>query len=437
MTEKQFVDALSKGKVVPNGTEIVVDSAEKKCVIQGVKGLKHFPGVKIVGNLFIIDCPDLETIDTELTVTEEFQVNSCPNLTGIHNPQCSVFVLWICPKVTQLPELTHEGLLEVRLAGIGCTKVSNIKSALEVRFHQCARLVEVSDISTDALFCSESPELGIITNINVTRELSFNGCPMVTELPDIGEGNHLGNMMLADTGVKIIPSKFFDTDPSKPILEHSQVLILNNPDLRMVPAIVAEEIDILNCPGVHEIPRGTRVNMLELSTWDQMDCEEDVTINERLRVRDLNIPDIKVFTEPGYLTAQMILDTENVELRRVLIEKMGAGAFVKAAGGTIIDEITKEKYDELTVQRGSEWVGMKDAKLWLLKMAPEVIANGARSVTVDESIVVAELQNSTPEPDGSIKTYFLRVPPETTTVIDAVAWTFGETAETYTPMIES
>ncbi|MGH9553254.1 MAG: DUF6745 domain-containing protein [Terriglobales bacterium] len=41
--------------------------------------------------------------------------------------------------------------------------------------------------------------------------------------------------------------------------------------------------------------------------------------------------------------------------------------------------------------------------------------------------------NSTPEPDGSYKHYFLRVPPEITTAKSAVAWTFDIDADKYSP----
>ena len=50
---------------------------------------------------------------------------------------------------------------------------------------------------------------------------------------------------------------------------------------------------------------------------------------------------------------------------------------------------------------------------------------------------MVEVQNSTPEPDGSIKTYFLRVPPATRTAREAVAWTFGLGAVEYRPAAES
>jgi len=45
--------------------------------------------------------------------------------------------------------------------------------------------------------------------------------------------------------------------------------------------------------------------------------------------------------------------------------------------------------------------------------------------------------NATPEPDGTVRQYVLRVPPTMTTAREAVAWTFGMDAEEYEPQMES
>ncbi len=55
----------------------------------------------------------------------------------------------------------------------------------------------------------------------------------------------------------------------------------------------------------------------------------------------------------------------------------------------------------------------------------------------DEPIVMVEVLNSTPEPDGTRKTYFLRVPPTMRTAREAVAWTFDMDGAAYAPAVES
>ena len=54
-------------------------------------------------------------------------------------------------------------------------------------------------------------------------------------------------------------------------------------------------------------------------------------------------------------------------------------------------------------------------------------------VVTPGDVVMVEVVNSTPEPDGTSRTYWLRVPPATRTAKEGVAWTFGLTAETYEP----
>lgn len=49
----------------------------------------------------------------------------------------------------------------------------------------------------------------------------------------------------------------------------------------------------------------------------------------------------------------------------------------------------------------------------------------------DEPLVMVRVENSTLEPDGSRKPYWLRVPPDMDTAAGAVAWGFGMGAGEY------
>ena len=55
----------------------------------------------------------------------------------------------------------------------------------------------------------------------------------------------------------------------------------------------------------------------------------------------------------------------------------------------------------------------------------------------DEPMAIVQVRNSTPEPDGSYRDYFLRVPPSMRTVREAIAWTFGMAADEYDPLEET
>ena len=58
--------------------------------------------------------------------------------------------------------------------------------------------------------------------------------------------------------------------------------------------------------------------------------------------------------------------------------------------------------------------------------------NGTR-----EPIVLVKVVNSSPNPDGTFKPYFLKVPPDMKTCQEAVAWTFRKPAEGYVPAQET
>jgi hypothetical protein len=111
-----------------------------------------------------------------------------------------------------------------------------------------------------------------------------------------------------------------------------------------------------------------------------------------------------IITEPEKITIENIQTMNNAEIRRVMIDKFGADRY--AQSGKIIHE------DEF-------------GTLYRLE------------VTNDEPIVMVKVTNSTPEPDGSFKDYYLRVPPETKTAREAVAWTFGMSEQEYQPEYQS
>ncbi|WP_443063854.1 DUF6745 domain-containing protein [Streptomyces sp. NBC_00659] len=102
------------------------------------------------------------------------------------------------------------------------------------------------------------------------------------------------------------------------------------------------------------------------------------------------------------LTPERIRDEENAELRRVMLEYYGYDRYLDESGAVPVHR------DETGV-------------LWRVELAG------------DEDVVMVEVVNSTPEPDGTNRTYWLRVPPTTRTAREGVAWTFGLAAEAYEP----
>ncbi|MFI0539717.1 hypothetical protein RKD19_008246 [Streptomyces canus] len=110
--------------------------------------------------------------------------------------------------------------------------------------------------------------------------------------------------------------------------------------------------------------------------------------------------------ELSTLTPQRIRAEENAELRRVMLEYYG--------------------YDRYLTDSGARPVHQDHTgTLWRIDLAD------------DEPVVMVEVLNSTPEPDGTNRTYWLRVPPSTRTAKAGVAWTFGLEAGAYAPVRET
>ncbi len=103
------------------------------------------------------------------------------------------------------------------------------------------------------------------------------------------------------------------------------------------------------------------------------------------------------------LTPEQIRNEENAELRRVMLEYYGYDRYLEESGAKPVHR------DETGI-------------LWRITLPG------------DEDAVMVEVVNSTPEPDGTSRTYWLRVPPTTRTAREGVAWTFGLSAEEYDPL---
>lgn len=109
---------------------------------------------------------------------------------------------------------------------------------------------------------------------------------------------------------------------------------------------------------------------------------------------------------PGSIKLSRISTEANAELRRTLINIYGEARYLENAGAALIHE------DEC-------------GQLYQLALKS------------DEPLCMVKVRNSTPEPDGSFKHYFLRVPPNMSTARQAVAWTFQMDEDEYSPQMQS
>jgi hypothetical protein len=114
----------------------------------------------------------------------------------------------------------------------------------------------------------------------------------------------------------------------------------------------------------------------------------------------------QIIMRPDTITVAEVDAETNAEARRVMIDRMTPERFLRESGAQPIhaDE-TGELY--------------------------------RRELVGDEPLQLVRVVNATPEPDGSKKIYWLRVPPDVTTAREAVAWTFGLQAGEYVPEKET
>jgi hypothetical protein len=114
----------------------------------------------------------------------------------------------------------------------------------------------------------------------------------------------------------------------------------------------------------------------------------------------------RIIEAPDSISIDEIEAMLNAELRRVLVERYGEARYLQDSGA---EEMQQDDFGTLY----------------------------KKEIEGDEPLVMVKVVNSSPEPDGSYKDYFLRVPPEVETAQQAVAWTFGIDPDDYAPLQET
>lgn len=118
------------------------------------------------------------------------------------------------------------------------------------------------------------------------------------------------------------------------------------------------------------------------------------------------IIDRELIEQPQSINVARIVNEKNQTIRQVLLEMFGQDRFIEESGAHVVD-----RYKGGVLYR--------------------------YDFDFSEPLVMVKVKNSTPEPDGTYKYYYLRVPPDMQTAKQAVAWTFGLTSSEYEPKVES
>ena len=115
-----------------------------------------------------------------------------------------------------------------------------------------------------------------------------------------------------------------------------------------------------------------------------------------------------VVKEPQLITPQAIDEEHNQEIRRVMVERYGINRYIADCGAKLIQQ------DECGELYGKD----KAPDTW-------------------EPLRFVKVKNSTAEPDGTFKDYFIRVPPDMATAKAGVSWTFRVNPKDYAPHIQT
>jgi hypothetical protein len=106
-------------------------------------------------------------------------------------------------------------------------------------------------------------------------------------------------------------------------------------------------------------------------------------------------------------TLQDALNEPNTEVRRVMLERLPAESVAEH-----LKLIHQDEFGTLYSESDSNW-------------------------RISGVLTIVKVVNSTPEPDGTFKDYYLRVPGTMNRAKEAVAWTFGLKEEEYLPVAQS
>lgn len=180
-------------------------------------------------------------------------------------------------------------------------------------------------------------------------------------------------------------------------------------------ALLTAQIDIAQSAGwfwphqhicwICEQPR-----TLRLDAEQRLHCADGpaVTYADKFKIyawHGIPVPKY-VILHPERITAEAIQACTNIEVRRVMIERYGQERYLLDSGAQVVHE---DRYG--TLYRAP----LRD----------------------DEPLTMVKVANATPEPDGTRKDYFIRVPPTMQTAHEAVAWTFEMRPKDYHPKLET
>ena len=116
--------------------------------------------------------------------------------------------------------------------------------------------------------------------------------------------------------------------------------------------------------------------------------------------------DKELIEQPTTITVDRIEKETNAEIRRIAMERYGLSRYLLNSGAK---ELHRDDWGTLY----------------------------QKEVPNDVPLTMVQCTNASREPDGTFKSYYLRVPPDIKRAKEAIAWTFGQSENEYNPKIQT
>lgn len=302
-----------------------------------------------------------------------------------------------CSRLAALPS----GLQARRIDASGCRSLHSVPSGL-----RCYEL----NLSGTAI--TELP-----SDLQVNFRLDLSGC---TELETLPDGLKVGSLILSDcVGLTALPENlnvsFLDISgciglchwPDRGNVQAGRLAARDCMQLTTLPAWMTDvaQLDISGCVNLMELPTQLRVDSWIDIADTGITSLPDGMENVGLRWRGVFI-DRRIAFQPETITASHVLGTRNMELRRVLMERMGYEKFIEQSQAAVLDKDTDP-----------------GGQRRLLSVP----------IALDEPLVCLAVRCP-----STGREYMLRVPPTSRTCRQAAAWIAGfDDADAYRPLQET
>lgn len=316
----------------------------------------------------------------------------------------------------------HDNMVVETLDLSGRRDLTHLPAGLTVRkrliLNDCTELMELPPrLTCGELIAQRVPLKSLPADVRVTYRLDLEGCHALETLP---ANLKVGTLILRGcTSLMALPEgldvRYLDISgcieltgfPTRARIAYGNLSAVGCWRLRALPQWLTHvaQLNVRDCVALTELPTTLTVST-SLDIGDTaIGSLPPSTKKARLLWRGVPV-DERIAFHPETITAQEIIAENNVERRRVLMERMGYDAFLTAAKTEVLDS----DFD----------VG---GKRQLLRV----------EMDGDEPLVCVAV--SCP---STGRRYMLRVPPTTRSCRQGAAWLAGfDTPDAYQPLIET